>query len=313
MNWSKGTKVFNVDGEYGWNKSHAQTPVVDILEDRLRVYYATRDSMGRSRVSYIETNKQNPCEILHVHDRPILDLGELGAFDDCGVMPSCILSFNKVKYLYYVGWTTRGTVPYQNAVGLAISHDGGESFKRYSIGPIIAINSIEPYFSGTSFVMKDLDKFKMWYLSCLRWEKMADGSMEPLYHIKYSESFDGINWQQSAKVAIDLQQGEGGIVSASVLKNDSGYRMWYGVRGKYEYRTNIQYSYRIGYAESSNGVEWERKDNLSGINLAKSGWDSKMMSYPYVIDDNNKYILFYNGNGFGKSGLGYMTSDHNRI
>ena len=304
--WVKKGNIYNVDAQFDWNKSHAQVPIVDLLEDRIRVYFATRDLLGRSNITYIEVDKNNPKKIIYKHKSPLFDLGNLGAFDDSGLMPSSIITVGDKKYLYYIGWTTRGTVPFQNAVGLAISNDGGKEFHRLSEGPIISVNYIEPYFSGTSFVVFENNIFKMWYLSCIKWEEI-NGKKEPLYNIKYAESFDGINWNQTGKVAINLKEDEGGLVSSSVIKEDGKYKMWFGKRKKFDYRNNILNSYKIGYAESYNGEDWIRIDDKAGIDISDDGWDSEMISYPCVFNCNNRLIMFYNGNGFGKTGFGYAV------
>jgi len=220
------------------------------------------------------------------------------------MMPSSIITVGDRKYLYYVGWTTRQTVPYQNAIGLAVSDDGGITFSRHSEGPVITVNHKEPYFSGTSFVIRESSLFRMWYLSCVGWE-LFDEKYEPLYNIKYAESPDGINWQQNAYVAIGLEGDEGGLVSASVVKRKGIYCMWYGKRKKSDYRNNLSNTYRIGYAESPDGRNWTRRDDLAGIDVSPSGWDSEMISYPYIVELSGKLMMFYNGNGFGRSGFGY--------
>ena len=46
-------------------------------------------------------------------------------------------------------------------------------------------------------------------------------------------------------------------------------------------------------------------DNKMNFGISSEGWDSIMVAYPYVIRFNDKYWMFYNGNGFGKSGFGY--------
>jgi hypothetical protein len=304
--WEKNGLIYNVSGEFEWNKSHAQVPVVDVLSDRLRIFYATRNSQGKSNISFLEVDKKNPRKILYECKNPLFDLGKLGTFDDSGIMPSSIVNVGSKKYLYYIGWTTRQTVPYQNAIGLAISEDNGKSFVKFSEGPIITVNHIEPYFSGTAYVIKENDLFKMWYLSCVKWE-VFENKPEPIYNIKYAVSHDGINWSQTGKVAIELNADEGGIVSASVIKEKGLYKMWYGKRKKGDYRSSIENTYRIGYAESVDGKCWERKDNLAGIDISEKGWDSEMISYPNVIQVGNEYIMFYNGNGFGKSGFGYAV------
>jgi hypothetical protein len=302
--WEKKGLIYNVKGDFEWNKSHAQVPVVDILSDRIRIYYATRNSVGESNISFIEVEKENPSKIIFENKKPLFNFGNLGAFDDSGIMPSSIINVGSKKYLYYVGWTTRQTVPYQNSIGLATSEDGGSTFDKISEGPIISVNHVEPYFSGTSYVLLDNGLFKMWYLSCIKWE-IFEGKPEPIYNIKYAESSNGINWIQTGKVAIQLNKDEGGLVSASVIKQDGIYKMWFGKRKKSDYRNNIESTYRIGYAESIDGVTWVRKDNYSGIDISNNGWDSEMISYPYVFKNNNELMMLYNGNGFGKTGFGY--------
>jgi len=75
--------------------------------------------------------------------------------------------------------------------------------------------------------------------------------------------------------------------------------MFYSYRG--------EKPYRIGYAESNDGITWIRKDDEIGIDVSQEGWDSEMIEYPFVIEHNNKQILFYNGNEYGKTGLGYAV------
>jgi hypothetical protein len=272
--------------------------------ERWRIYFASRDGQQRSHTSYIEVQAGEPRNILYVHDRPILEPGRIGTFDDCGVMPSWIVGVDGVKYLYYIGWTVRNTIPYHNSIGLAISEDGGRSFHRYAEGPLFSPTPSEPYFTGTSCVLRDGGIWKNWYLSCTKWE-IIDGRPEPFYHIKYAESQDAVQWVRSGTVAIEFaSQEEGGIAKASVLRDGAGYKMWYCHRQGSRYREDRARSYRIGYAESEDGIHWQRHDDRVGIDVSESGWDSEMICYPHVIDVKSEKFLLYNGNGFGRSGFG---------
>lgn len=308
MAWTRQGLIFVPDGAHAWNKSHAQVPVVDVLNDDVwRIYYASRDDQNRSRTSFIEVEARNPKNILYVHDSPILSLGRLGTFDESGIMPSWIINVGDEKYLYYIGWTVRKTIPYHNSIGLAISHDGGWTFDKFAEGPLFSPTLLEPYFTGTSCVIIDEGDWKNWYLSCTKWE-VIDGKPEPFYHIKYAESGDGIHWRRDGTVAIDFaSDDEGGIVSASVLKENGMYRMWYGFRSAAGYWKDTAASYRIGYAESDDGIRWVRKDHLAGIDIAEDGWDSEMLSYLHVVEGDGRRFMFYNGNGFGRSGFRYAT------
>ena len=97
-------------------------------------------------------------------------------------------------------------------------------------------------------------------------------------------------------MAIDLKKNETRIGRASILKEKNLYKMWYSYAKKY---------YKIGYAESTDGYKWKRKDELSGIIRSKSGWDSKMVAYPFVFEHKGKSYMLYCGNGYGKTGFGY--------
>jgi hypothetical protein len=303
--WTKKGCIYTPKGQYAWNQSHAQVPVIDVVNhDIWRIYYASRDQHNCSRPSYVEVEAGNPSHILYEYHQPILELGRLGTFDDSGIMPSCILQHHNQKYLFYIGWTKKQTIPYHNAIGLAISTDQGRTFTKFAEGPILDITYTEPYFTGTSFVMVENGLWRMWYLSCTKWESIQ-GKPEPFYHIKYAESADGIRWIRKGLVAIDYQHPHEAIASASVIREASGYRMWYCYRNVVDYRTFPAASYRIGYAESSEGITWMRKDHEVGLELSPTGWDSEMLAYPYVISANQQMYMFYNGNGFGKTGLGY--------
>jgi hypothetical protein len=311
--WIKKGLIFKPSGRYTWNRSYASVPTVDTTDEKVwRIYFGTRDDMNRNRISYIEVEAGNPANVLYEHDAPVLDLGRLGTFDDCGVMPSWILDHADKKYLYYIGWTVRTTIPYHNSIGLAISTDGGRSFERFSEGPLFGETYAEPFFTGTSCVLLENGIWKNWYLSCTGWTRV-EGRAEPRYHIKYAESKDGINWNRQGVVAVDYKSdSEAGIVRASILKENGLYYMWYSYRGEVDYRTNLQASYRIGYAQSADGMSWTRMDDCVGIDVSPEGWDAEMIEYPHVIQHHRVRYMFYNGNKFGQSGFGFAERSDER-
>ncbi|MBU2878008.1 hypothetical protein KO530_10035 [Aliiglaciecola lipolytica] len=308
MLWKKKGLIYKPSGEKKWSCSHAQVPVAEFIaeQDKIRIYFSTRDSLGRSLPDYLDVSAFNPQEIIYKNQSPILDLGENGTFDDCGVMPSCVVNSNGKKYLYYIGWNVRNTIPYHNAVGLAISEDDGNTFKKFSEGPLWDRDYKEPHYSGSTCVLiDDNNVWRNWYLSCTEWRRV-NGKMEPRYHIKYAESNDGIDWKREGIISIDYaDSNEAGIVKASVIKKAGKYCMWYSYRNFSDYRVDPKNSYRIGYAESLDGMHFQRMDSSSGIDISSSGWDDVMICYPHVIDVRDKRLMFYNGNGFGQSGFGY--------
>ena len=62
--------------------------------------------------------------------------------------------------------------------------------------------------------------------------------------------------------------------------------------------------YKIGYAESSDGINWNRLDDEVGITTSDAGWDADMICYPCVFRHDGYTYMFYNGNNFGGDGIG---------
>lgn len=309
MEWQKKGLIFSPAGKYDWSVTHAQLPIADINHaDKWRIYYSSRNKAGQSNIGYIDVRPGKPEDILYIHPHALLPFGRLGTFDESGLMPVSVVTVDNLKYLYYAGWSLKKTVPYHNTIGLAISEDGGNSFVKYGEGPLFDTTPFEPFSNGTAHILKENGLWKAWYQSITRW-MIVDGRPEPFYHLKYAESDDGIQWKRSARVAIDYRdENEAGICSAAVMRDKGKYKMWYSFRSTGDYRRERSLSYRIGYAESADGVDWTRMDQKAGIDVSPEGWDSEMISYPNVVTAEGKSYLFYNGNGFGRSGFGYAVS-----
>ena len=186
-------------------------------------------------------------------------------------------------------------MPFRNAIGLAISEDRGKTFRKFSEGPIMDRTYMEPHSVASNCVLYDDEIYRMWYLSCTKWV-LSGENLKHYYHIKYAESKDGIHWERTGVVAIDFKDdNEYAISVPRVIKENGKYKMWYSYRGK---------AYRIGYAESKDGISWIRKDEEVGIDVSESGWDSEMICYPFIFDYGSRRYMLYNGNDYGKTGFG---------
>ena len=143
----------------------------------------------------------------------------------------------------------------------------------------------------------------MWYSSGTEWREV-NGRAEPRYLVRYAESDDGIEWRRPGTVAIDYERPDEAIARPWVIKEGASYRMWFSTRSIVDYRNSPRQSYRMGYAESCDGLSWKRRDDLVDLSASAEGWDSQMIAYPAVVDIGERRYLFYNGNGFGASGFG---------
>jgi len=281
-------------------KTHAANPIVEYLSgDTFRVYYTSRDDKNRSSIGSLELDILNPTKILNISDKPVVPFGDIGLFDDSGAATGWLINVNGKRYLYYLGWNLAVTVPWHNTIGLAISEPGQTVFTKYSKAPLLDRSDVDPYSISYPSILIENGTWRMWYGSNLSW-----GTTEKdMGHVfKYAESKDGLHWERKGHIALPLKgNGEFALSKPCVLKDNGVYRMWYAYRGQ---------GYRIGYAESLDGLTWTRMDDLAGIDVSPSGWDSETIEYGYVVDHKDQKFMFYNGNGYGRTGFGLAVLEN---
>jgi hypothetical protein len=295
MKWRKLGQIYNPVDLGPWGISHAANPIAEhVSGNRFRIYFSTRDAESRSSIAWIEIDLKEPGTIIAMAKEPILGPGDLAMFDDSGCSIGCILPVGQMRYLYYMGWHLTVRVPWQNALGLAVSDGPGQPFRRISRFPIMSLSEQDPYTISYPWVLKEDGMFRMWYGSNTQW----GGEKRDMRHIiKYAESNDGISWRRSDDIAIDFGfDGEYAICKPCVVKDSDGYRMWFCSRGE---------TYRIRTACSADGLKWTREpDSAAGIDVSSDGWDSDMIEYPCVFDHAGTRYMLYAGNAFGATGFG---------
>lgn len=299
MKWQKLGNIFNPDNNYPWMATHAANPFAEEIKEGIyKIYFTCRDKQNVSHIAYLVIDIKDPFKILDLSDRPILSPGQLGLFDDSGVAMGYLIKINGKRYLYYLGWNLRVTVPWLNTIGLAIEEDEDSGvFIKQSLAPIMDRSNEDPFSISYPGIYKQNGIYKMWYGSNLNW----GSSMESMDHvIKTAWSLDGIKWERDNQIAIDLEHpGEYALSKPFIIKQGDKYNMWYSYRGNGNTLT-----YRIGLATSNNCTDWKRNDHLAGIDVSSKGWDSEMIEYPFVFKYGDNTYMLYNGNGYGRTGFG---------
>lgn len=301
MRLTKMGRVYAADGSMPWTKHYAFPPTPVRLDERtLRVYVSFCDANTVGRVGYVDVDAADPGRVLRVSPRPVLDIGRPGAFDENGVLPTCVLEHDGKLLMYYVGYQLGQKVRYFQFEGLAASTDGGETFHRVRRTPVIDRSDAELLNRTSAFVMRDEGVFKMWYVGGSEWVK-ARGKDLPVYNLRYLTSPDGVNWGPEGRVCLDFAgSDEHGFGRPWVVKEGGRYRMFYSVRSHSR-------GYRLGYAESADGLSWTRMDDRVTLDVSAEGWDSEMVEYASVARVGGRVWLFYCGNNCGQTGFGYAA------
>jgi len=283
-----------------WAASHAALPAVDDADDQgCTLYYSARDAQNRAHIARAHVVADGGELRVASHEpEPVLAPGPLGAFDDCGVTMACLVQDGARKLLYYTGWTLAQTVPFHFFVGLAASDDGGRTFERVSPAPVLGRSATDPYLTASPWVLRDDGTWRMWYVSGVGWHE-AGGTLRHRYHVRCAESDDGIAWRTDGRAAVEFADAdEYAMGRPYVVREDAAYRMWFCARGD---------AYHLAYAESADGRTWERRDDDLRIEGTAAPWESEMQAYPVLARVGGRRHLLYNGNGYGRSGIGYAT------
>ena len=302
--WKKLGRIFNpADIRDSWIKEYAQAPSVIIFENYVRVYFSSRplpdaNKQYVSRLAFIDLRKDNLSEIINICKDPILPLGELGTFDEFGTYPASAIRTDDEIRIYYAGWTRCESVPFNAAIGLAFSHDGGSTFVKAGKGPVLCYTPDEPFVLGSPKIRKFNDTWYLWYSAGKKWIN-SEPRPEPVYKIRMAQSTDGINWVKNGKDLIEnVLEPDECQASADVFFFKGLYHMFFS------YRYHLSKVYHIGYASSNDLLSWNRDDSKAGMEKSGEGWDSDAVSYPCVFEMNGKVYMFHQGNEIGRYGFG---------
>lgn len=313
LSWTKLGKIFDPADFKLPNhcEQFAQSPQALVFADFVRIYFSTRQRDSRngkylSHVCFADFTKDFRS-VVRVSDRPVIELGALGCFDEHGIFPMNIVRRGDRVLGYTCGWSRRSSVSVETSIGLVLSLDGGLTFKRIGDGPILTSSLREPFLVGDAFVQVHGDVFHMWYIFGTAW-KRASGSSAPerTYKIGHAFSDDGVNWnkEEARQIVADSLGPDESQALPTVTHIGSRHHMIFCYRQSTDFRTDKTRGYRLGYAWSDDMNEWIRHDGGLGIDVSESGWDSEMLCYPHLFECDGQTYLLYNGNEFGRHGFG---------
>ena len=314
LTWKKHGLIFepvNHSKERPWLSAFAQGPSTLVFDDYIRVYFSCRppvdaNGMFVSYSAWVDLDRTDLTKILRVAERPILDLGALGCFDEFGTYPASVIRMDDGAYrCYYGGWTRCESVPFNVAIGCAESHDG-KTFTRMGQGPVISYGPDEPFVMSGPKIRKFDNQYFLYYIAGKKW-MMHAGRAEPVYTIRMATSADGITWSKENRELIPPKiEDDECQASPDVIFHNGRYHMFFCYRKSTNYRGR-EGGYRIGYASSDDGLHWSRDDDHAGITVSDSGFDAEMVAYPHVFELDGKIHMFYLGNGVGHDGFAWAT------
>lgn len=275
-------------------------PAAVLIDSKvIRVYCGGWDENGISRIGYIDVDANCPSKVLNVSERPVLDIGIDGAFDENGVFPGHVYRDGNKILLYYTGFQLGHKIRHYNFGGLAISEDGGNTFSRASQAPVIDRADEGLFVRAGQSIVKEEGIYHSCYSAGSGWTN-AGGKPRPTYDVYYQNSREYNRFSISGRPIVECDHSvEHGLGRPQLVNIKGNYLVFYT-------RRVLDMKYSFGCAISQDLNTWERVDSAFETHHGKDGeFDSEMVYFPCVLSWKNKIYIFYSGNGFGKEGLGY--------
>ncbi|MBS0409506.1 MAG: hypothetical protein JSR86_06285 [Proteobacteria bacterium] len=278
--------------------SHAMVPTPLVLEDRVRVFYAACDADMRGRVFFADIEHDPPHRVIGRSAGPVMDVGAPGTFDADGVNPLQVFADGDGLALLYVGWR-RGPAetPYTLLTGLARSRDGGLSFQGER-EPLLAPAPGERLFRTAASISPAADGWRMIYVGGDAFIDDAAGKRSPLYGLRELRSADRLAWPGGGRelLAPDRAAGQTGFGRPVVWTPGGGAPVL-----MVSIRTEAGYTLVETPLDALEAGRPAFKPVLAG---PADPWEAEMTCFgaPCVVGERE--LLFYNGNGFGRTGFG---------
>lgn len=297
MKWEKKGLIWAPDGTSDWMNNSVLQPTPLIKGNVIRIYAGFRTKEGVGRPGYIDLDANDPSRVLDISKKPLFDIGEPGCFDDNGAVPCAVTRVEDKVYMFYGGYNIGYHVRFTAFTGLAISEDDGDTFVRQSRVPVMDRTENERLFRAIHTALYEDGRWRLYYGAGNVFIQGKNKTL-PVYEVYTLLANDIEEFNQEGEKILANKGNEHRLGRPYVLHHNGMYEMYFGYGSEAK-------PYQLGYAESLDGVHWDRKDEALGLELSSDGWDSQMMAYPSVVYYRDKKYLFYNGNNYGYDGFGY--------
>ncbi|MDG2222791.1 MAG: hypothetical protein P8L85_15535 [Rubripirellula sp.] len=303
MSWVKLGQIYQpgLTGRHDKLLTHASNPLPLHLEGNVyRCFFSGRDSDNRSSVGAVDIDIESRL-VVREHQQPFFQHGSAGSFYEDGVSIGGCYTAAGVRYMLFMGWRNPEGEHWRGEIGrLIVQPNLTLEIDKHE--PFLGINEHDPISLSYPWVHKNAaGGFQMWYGSTRTWDA---GNDEMIHTIEYATSLDGQKWDRLSQT-VPFEVGVAQAFSRPTVLHDpeQGYEMWFS------FRCGTGRTYRIGYTQSQDGENWALRPAELGLSVSQEGWDSEMVEYPYVLKHQGTTYMFYNGNGYGRSGIGLAVRE----
>ena len=307
MEWIKQGLIFDPElyPRDSYLKSHAANPLpIHKYGSIFRIFYSGRDIGNRSSIGYFDYDF-DANSIVEVGPSASLIYGQKGTFYQDGISLGCSYKHEGSTYILFMGWQNPTNEHWRGDIG-RIKLTADYELEVCSETPILELSDEDPISFSYPCAFESEEGMHIIYGSTLEWE---ESDREMIHVFKQAVSKDKIHWIPTGlAVPFKLNYAQAFSRPTILIGELGDQHLWFS------YRSGNGQAYRIGYAYRKNiSCNWELKLEEAGISVSPTGWDSQMIEYPYVFRHKHQVLMLYNGNGFGKTGIGVARLKNDRL
>lgn len=286
------------------------------IGDKYRMVYWGTDTGGRNHILSAEASVESPHEWAALG--ALIGAQPETAHNTVGPGFPFLLPVSERHWLlYFCGWGHMPERRLPNTTGVAISEDGGQTWRYHEANPILPLDrAYDREATGSVWVLYEAGRFRMYYTAIGRYfDKPANvqsghGDVIPEIGIAYAESEDGLRWTKPFDDWI-VRPRHFGVEPYEyicykpcvVAEADGSYTMWVNTFGS---------AYRVHRLTSPDGIDWKwaprvGPDGELGVGVV-GAFDDRQRCYPTVVAHEGGYRCWYTGNGFGATGIGFANT-----
>lgn len=275
--------------------NYSSNPVlISLRNGQLRIFFNSRDIKNRSSIYSIDffpkTLKPDygSVSLQHLY-------GVENSYFSHGISIGQLFSLNGEICLSVMGWKNPEDRHWEGRIGyIPLDEDG--NLTKLSTHPWMDLDQEDPISLSYPAVFEDADSKSIWYGSTYTWDS---GNGEMVHVLK------------EAKLAHDGRVIKGDKIMPYVLGSAQAFSRPAIVRIEnillmaYSYRGNTT-KYRIGFMQIGDMSTASHLNGITPFLTSNNSWESEMVEYPSFFYLNDQLYMLYNGNSFGKTGIGVV-------
>jgi hypothetical protein len=282
-------------------QSHMMAPAPRVIQENgnIEVFIGGWNGLGISSIYSIELD---PISLEYITGSSHLRLfpGIDGAFDENGVFPASIIDDQNEWYLSYTGFQLGTKIPHYNFGGVATPSLEGKLLERVSMTPILdrADEGLTVRAGLTGVKLQNAqDEWFSAYAAGSTFE-FINGKLRPNYSV-FTQKSNPLHTSKKGHLTVAYSEDEHGVGRPYLLQYKKKVYLFYTRRMR-------NFSYLPGVSISHDqGKTFERIDSeLENVSERILGFDDEMQYFPAPLISQDRLLVFYNGNNFGRFGMG---------